>query len=382
MHRTLTALTVLLLAAGVTEPVLAQRYTLAGPDVAVYNLVGTLTVTGGAGGVIEVHVTPRGRDASQVRIETGRVGGRDALRVGAPGARLVYPEMGRGSRTQLQVANDGTFGSGGRGRSVTIAGSGSGAQAYADVAVTVPPGRTVRLYVAVGAVDVSNVDGDVHVHTSAARSRVRDVSGELTLRSSSGSAEIANVTGGLTARTSSGSVRAANVRGGSHSVHTSSGGIDLTGVVGDALELRASSGSITARDVSARINAQTSSGSVALHDASGDRIAARASSGRLRAERVAAAELQLHTSSGSIEFAALTPPRSVDISASSGSVRGALPADFSGSVDIRTGSGGINSELPVEVTQTRRNELVGRIGTGSSTLRIRTASGSVRLTRA
>jgi lia operon protein LiaG len=375
-----TAAAALLIAAA--QPALAQRHTLAGSDVAVYNLVGTMTVTGGTGGQVTIDVSRRGRDAARLEIATGRIGGRETLRLVPPGGSLIYPELGRGSRTTVQVGRDGTFGDGARGRSVTVAGSGSGVEAWADLAVSVPAGRTVRLYTAVGSIDVSNVQGALHVHTSSASSRVREVRGPVELRSSSGSVEIAGVQGAVSARASSGSIRAENLRGGRHEIRTSSGGITLRGADGEAIALTASSGNINAGELTARsVEAEASSGSVTLQEVSADRLHARASSGRVRALGIAAAEVELRASSGSIELGAVTPPRTLSITGSSGSVRAALPSDFGGSVDIRTSSGSISSELPVETTSVRRNELVGRIGRGSSTLQIRAASGSVRLTR-
>jgi DUF4097 and DUF4098 domain-containing protein YvlB len=341
-----------------------------------------MTVTAGTGNAVVVDVTARGRDAARLQVESGRIDGRETLRIRAPGSRLLYPEMGRGSSTNIQVARDGTFGDGVRGSSITIAGSGSGAEAWAELAVRVPPGRTLRLHTAVGSVDVSNTQGTLHVHTASARVRIADVQGPLDARASSGRLEISGVQGAVTARASSGSITAENLRNGSHSLHTSSGTIRLRGASGGALELRASSGSIDASGITATtVSARTSSGSVSLNEASGDRLTAQTSSGRIRAGQVAVAEIELQTSSGSIEVNAVTPPRTASLTASSGSVRASLPADFAGNVDIRTSSGSINSEMPVLTTSAARNQLVGTIGQGTSTLHVRTASGSVRLTR-
>ena len=47
-----------------------ERYTIAGDDVAVYNLVGQLKVEGGTGAAVLVEVTRHGADAARLKIAT------------------------------------------------------------------------------------------------------------------------------------------------------------------------------------------------------------------------------------------------------------------------------------------------------------------------
>jgi lia operon protein LiaG len=375
------------LAAVSAAPLAAQRHTLTGSDVAIYNLAGTITVSGTAAGDIVATVRPQGRDARDLRIETGRVGGSNALRVYADADRIIYPELGRGSRSTLRVSPDGTFFDAAgldlvRTRNVTIAGSGRGVQAYADIDVAVPPGRTIRLYAAVGRVDVQNVDGEIHVRTSSARSELRDVRGAVHLRTSSGGATIRDVNGSVRATGSSGRIRMTNVRGGHQEVQTSSGSIEATNVTGDVVRLRASSGTISGGTISGGdIEMRASSGSIRIDGLDADRYNARTSSGRITARNLTARHIDVGASSGTIELSAGSALESLTAQASSGSVRAAIPRSFTGDVAIRTGSGSINIDLPVVAQSMRRNELIGRIGEGGSgSLNIRTSSGSVRIT--
>src|SRR5262245_14591297 len=87
-----------------------ERFTLGGDSVALYNMVGELTVEPGSGPEVVVEVQSGGADASQLRVETGPRSGIQTLRVIYPGDRVVYPPMGRGSRSSVDVAPDGTFG--------------------------------------------------------------------------------------------------------------------------------------------------------------------------------------------------------------------------------------------------------------------------------
>src|SRR5207247_728196 len=88
-----------------------ERHTLSGQRVAVYNLAGKLHVEPTTGAQVTVEVTRGGHDASHLRVESGDVRGRPALRVVYPGAdRIVYPDMRSSGSTTLTVNSDGTFG--------------------------------------------------------------------------------------------------------------------------------------------------------------------------------------------------------------------------------------------------------------------------------
>ena len=125
-----------------------QRYTIAGDDVAIFNLAGTVQIEGGAAGDVVVEVTRGGTDAARLEIATGPLGGRQTLRVIYPDDDIVFPVMGWNSSTDLDVRDDGTFNVDhrffGRGHRVRIRGAGSGTEAYADLRILVPPGRRRR----------------------------------------------------------------------------------------------------------------------------------------------------------------------------------------------------------------------------------------------
>ena len=121
-----------------------EEFQLSGPEVAVYNLAGDVRIVQGRGASVVVRVTRLGSDAQALDVEVGPVGGRQALRVIYPNDRIIYAELGRGSRTTVNVRSDGTFydGSGSR---VEIRGSGRGLEAYANLDIEVPAGREFAL---------------------------------------------------------------------------------------------------------------------------------------------------------------------------------------------------------------------------------------------
>src|SRR5207247_10311801 len=86
-----------------------ERYSIAGDDVAVYNLVGQLKVEGGTGAAVLVEVTRHGADAARLKIATGEIRDRQTLRVVYHAEELTYPLLERGSNTSERGRDDGTF---------------------------------------------------------------------------------------------------------------------------------------------------------------------------------------------------------------------------------------------------------------------------------
>src|SRR3972149_5436506 len=68
------------------------RHTIAGDNVAIYNLVGVMRVEAGLGSDVVVELTRGGADAGRLRVEAGGGGGRGAGR----GRYPPHPLRGRG----------------------------------------------------------------------------------------------------------------------------------------------------------------------------------------------------------------------------------------------------------------------------------------------
>jgi hypothetical protein len=322
-----------------------ETHRVSGPEVAIYNLAGHVEVVAGTGSDVVVRVTRGGADASRLQVEVGTVQGRQALRVIYPDDQVVYPELGRGSRTTVRVRDDGTWsGEGPRGDQVEIRGSGSGMEAWADLVVEVPDGKDFSLYLATG------------------DSEVRGVSGEVLVDTGSGSVDARDVTGALDVDTGSGSIDVANVRG-SLMVDTGSGSVTIENVAGDDISIDTGSGSVRGRGLeSASLNVDTGSGSIEL-------------------DEVVATDVVLDTGSGGVDLVLLSDVDVLDVDTGSGSVTIHAPADLGGELDIETGSGGIDLDFPVELSVMKRNEVSGTLGDGRGRIRIDTGSGGVRLIR-
>ena len=91
----------------------AERLSVTGAKVGIWNIIGKVTVTPAASGrAVNVNVTRRGRDASKLTIEKGPIGGRETIRIIYPGDRItdISTDQYTGWRTELRIRDDGTFG--------------------------------------------------------------------------------------------------------------------------------------------------------------------------------------------------------------------------------------------------------------------------------
>ncbi len=343
----LAVLLTALLAARALDAQQSQRFTLAGTEVAVYNLAGTLHVEGGTGARVVVDVTRGGADAGRLTIETGVVRGHDALRVRYPGDRIVYRPGNNNSRSSFSVNDDGTFGDDDRERGrdrrrVEIRGSGDGLDAHADIRIIVPPGHTLYLRQGVGETTIDNVEGRLDVSVASSRVRASRVRGGLKLETGSGGVEVSDVTGDV-------------------DLDAGSGGAVLDGVRGDRLHLDIGSGSVRGRAIEVR------------------ELVADVGSGGVRLTGVKTPKLHLETGSGGSDVELLAPVDDVSIEAGSGGVTLRLPASTGARVDVETGSGGIDTDFEVRVARMERRALHGTIGDGRGRIRIEAGSGTVRL---
>ena len=331
-----------------------ERYTIDDDAVAIYNLVGAVRLEPGEGGVA-VQMTRAGADATRLRVAQGEIDGRATLRVLYPEDRINSGRDSRGSSTTLRVREDGTFGDTddehehGRhhrngwdeGRKVTIA-SGSGLDARADLLVRVPRGHRVAVYLAVGSVTVTNVEGDLTLDTHDGEVMASGVKGGLRIDVGSGSVRASQIEGDLSVDTGSGSVEVSRVRGGSLSIDTGSG--DVTGSDLEAGELSVDTGS-----------------------------------GSIRLTGVVSPELSLETGSGGVTAELRRDVASLRVETGSGDIAIRAPASLGAEVEIETSSGDIETDFPLQITQHARDHMVGTIGDGKGTIAIETGSGGIRL---
>ncbi|MDQ2666759.1 MAG: DUF4097 domain-containing protein [Gemmatimonadota bacterium] len=325
-----------------------ERVSLEGREVAIYNLVGRLHVEGGSGDRVIVEVTRGGRDAARLKLESGQLRGRAALRVQYPSDRIVYSGADWNGRTNFSIGEDGTWGDLHNGNSdrrrIEVSSRGDGLDAHADLHVTVPKGKSLFLRQGVGETIIENIDGRLSVDASASRVRVAHIRGSLQLDVGSGGVDVTDVTGDV-------------------SIDAGSGGASLDGVRGGSLKVDVGSGSLRGRNIDV------------------SELTADVGSGGVRLTGVKTARVRLESGSGGTDLELLASPDDVTIDAGSGGVTLRMPASINAYVDVETGSGGVNSDFDVKVTRVEKHGLHGTIGTGKGRIKIESGSGQVRLMR-
>jgi lia operon protein LiaG len=343
------ALPALLFAAAVVPAVAAslgaqspERHTLAGSRVSIWNIAGRAIVEPTSGREVIVEVRRGGRDGRELTISSSN----ERLVVQYPERDIVYRDgPSRNYETRLSVNSDGTFASDNdwSGRTVRVRSSGGGFEGHADLRIQVPRGQRLQLNLGVGAIEATNVDGEIELRTRASPVTTRETKGVLIARTGSGRVTIERAEGEVTASTGSGSVELVAVRG---------------------------------RDV----RASTGSGTISGRDVTAERFDASTGSGGVRIDDLATESLRASAGSGSVRLALIKMPRESVARTGSGSVDLALPDDASAELDISTGSGGISTEFPVTMDNVQRRALRGRIGNGDgNSVRVSTGSGGVRL---
>jgi hypothetical protein len=335
-----------------------ERYSLSGGEVAIHNVAGAVTVEAGTGDQVVVQVKRGGRDAAQLKVETGTHDGRQTLQVLYPGSTVIYPPMGVGSSTTTWITSDGRirtdgikagiglemFGGKVGSKRVTVRGMGRGTEAHADLLVLVPPGKETRLYLCAGTAAARNVNGTLKidgqsVHLSAERTR-----GTLVLSTGSGSVKAIDVQGQLV-------------------LDTGSGGINVSGAKGTTLTLDTGSGNIAGVDLDVDVlNADTGSGSIRL-------------------DQVRAARIGLDTGSGDVMIDLSADVASLAVDTGSGDVTVTCPKALGASFDVETGSGDIDIEIPSETSRMERDHIIGRFGDGNGRIQVESGSGSIRFAR-
>ena len=331
-----------------------ERYSVAGREVAIYNLAGEVKLEPGQGGDVIAEVTRGGADGAKIKVMRGTIDDEETLRLVYPGDRFQYPQLPAGSSTQLRVRDDGTFSDTHdhdnehhrmkeKGRQVTI-GSSGGLDAHANLRITVPTDKQVSIYLAVGKVSVTNVNGDLSIDAASAPVTSTGTRGELDIDVGSGAVQVTQSRGDLDIDTGSGSVSLSDVRGENVSIDTGSGDVTSSDIRSNSLSIETGSGSIQSTAlVAPQVSLQTGSGSVTA-DLSGE-------------------------------------VWNVNVETGSGDVTLKMPQTLGAEVDIETSSGEIETDFEVSVTRHARDHMTGRIGDGRGKIAIETGSGQIRLVK-
>jgi lia operon protein LiaG len=324
-----------------------SRQALPGSDVAIYNLVGTLEVVRGEGSNVTAEVRTSGPDAGKLKIVNGVLRGRETLRVIYPGDRIVVPEFGSNSNSNMRVRDDGTFGDDkdgdkDEGREVRLSGHGPGIEARADIRVLVPAGKNVAIHWGHGKGALEKVDGKISVEAASMPVTATGMKGDFRVEVGSGDVRVSDSQAEV-------------------SIETGSGDVALEGIQGVELAVETGSGEVTGH----RLTTQT--------------LSIETGSGQIEVGGIGADRAKIETGSGEIKVDLARDVRVLSLDSGSGDISVRIPKDVGAKISAETGSGGIETDLPLKVTLRKRNELSGTIGDGNGSIRIETGSGDVEI---
>lgn len=209
--------------------------------------------------------------------------------------------------------------------------------------ITVPEKFSADLKTSGGGIQVADLDGTVHAHTSGGGLRFDRVNGPINGDTSGGGIKLADCHGDV-------------------KVHTSGGGIDSRNGQGP-LDLDTSGGGITVRVHRGDVRSRTSGGGITAEQVKGN--------------------LDAHTSGGSIHASLLTQPTGdCRLDTSGGGITLGLPAGIAANLDASTSAGSVRSEFSVPVSGKRKSDrLRGPINGGGPLIRLHSSAGSIRLVK-
>ncbi len=223
-----------------------KTFTLQGQDVAVYDLVGEMTVERGSGPSVQVEVRPGGKDAGKLTVESTRSG---AARRSGSTSPTITSSTPRSAAIPIPISASTTTGpgamSGRHSRRISVRGDGDGLEAHADVTVRVPDGQRIAVFLGVGKIQASNVNGDIRLDAASGDIRMTSVGGQLHVDTGSGNVEATTTSGTLSIDTGSGDVRVTTFKGTVLKIDTGSGNVDGSQIESPRLDIETGSGNIT-----------------------------------------------------------------------------------------------------------------------------------------
>jgi DUF4097 and DUF4098 domain-containing protein YvlB len=331
---------------------LPGRHALRGEKVQVTNVIGSVTILPADGPDVIVDVVPAGADASKLRVEVTDCHGTKFLRVVYPSDRVVDPELGRFSSSEVWLDDCG------HGRRIKFTRPGDGLDARADVTIRVPRDQKLSVDLGKGSMKAAKTHADLSLETGSGTISARDIVGNASFETGSGSIDVDGATGAVTIESGSGELNVRNVDG-SLSLETGSGEITLEKIRADRVSIDTGSGGISGEGIVA--------GS----------FSAESGSGGIRVSRLNSPRASLETGSGRITVDLDRSPESLRIGTGSGGVTLTTPKDLNATLDIECSRRMLEIDFPLQLHSQDSNRLRGSVGNGRGANDIETGSGRV-----
>lgn len=212
----------------------------------------------------------------------------------------------------------------------------------------------------------------VSVRSSSGDVESGNLPNPLTIHTASGDVDVSGTGRGLSIETASGDVSAQNLAGAR--VHTSSGDVVVNGIQGP-LELRTSSGDLSITGARDSLVIETTSGDAIVSPAPRG-LELSTESGDLDLEGLGGV-VRVNATSGDVS-AELTPSvRVADLTTGSGELRVRLAPTLACDLDLRTSSGTLEVSVPMQIRTANRRALSGVVRGGRVPIVLRTTSGDI-----
>ena len=171
-------------------------------------------------------------------------------------------------------------------------------------------------------------------------------------------------------------LRITAVAGRTHITPSPGASIRITAPPSANLDLNTSNGSIDVTDVGTGGRLETSNGLVHLEQVEGH-FELHSSNGRIEMTNVSGS-FDASTSNGRIEFdGSLEDGTSSELQTSNGSIEAVVGTDANIRLDADTSNGQVHVAYPLNDAQIDKDHVVGTLGTGASSLTLRTSNGDI-----
>jgi len=351
-----------------------RQFSFDSPKLLVTNLVGEIHVERADGDDFEISVSVRGDDASEDIVTFDSKDGKTArLLVKFPvkdERRYVYPEKRHDGTCTLNYPprDDGNdpsvldlLGLTSRKR-IKVSDSGRGLEVWADLTIGVPNGASLDIVHGVGDIYAEILDASLSFDVSDGAVDVSDVRGDVTVDTGNGGVALDGITGDVIADTGNGGVDLIAISG-SITADTGNGSVDLNECEGDEISVDTGNGSVHAeRVVCRRLLIDTGNGGVKAFDLEADTATIDTKNNSIIAEfsRMGDGKFIVDTGSGGIELT--------------------LPRDASADITADTGSGSIVADVTgLEKKRWKKGYAEFQVGGGDARVVLDSGSGSIRI---
>ncbi|HLE27141.1 MAG TPA: DUF4097 family beta strand repeat-containing protein [Anaerolineales bacterium] len=356
-----------------------QRFTVSGPaELAVTNVVGDVTVTGGGGDeiVVKAHKTAWGATQSEANAALA-------------GLQISMTQAGDKVIVTVQQPEE-----------VTVVGTSRSDSV--DFTIAVPAETAVTARADFGDVALSGTTGKVDLQTKSGKIGVEAVSGEIILESDFGNVTledaqavevgVASKSGAITLRrveaegtislsSDFGSVTFTTGRAASLTLEAKSGEVKLADLtVKGAVKVHSDFGQLTLEQVAGEAyDLTTNSGAVTVDGARGP-VIIHSDFGNVELRGGEDVALDLRTKSGGITFSGTLGEGPHRVETDFGSIWLALPESAALTLDLKTDFGKVKSDLPVTLSGEFSDEhWQGTTNGGGDSLTVRTKNGNITL---